>query len=554
MTESATAPGSFSFVLSRSASDSPTAEQTDSVDAVSMVGICKSFGSLVALHGADFQLRRGEIHALLGENGAGKSTLMNILYGLEERDQGEVRIDGVPVSFSTPQDAVVKGLGMVHQHFKLVPRLTVIENVLLGDRRSRGFRLPDLAVAAKELEELADSYGLPISATDQVSGLSVGEQQRVEILRSLYFGAKTLILDEPTASLTPLEVNQLLDKLRGLADTGTSIIIITHHLDEVMESADRVTVLRSGLNVRTTAAAETNQVELAKLMVGRDVGILTQKNAIRGEPLGEFFEQDNPPVLRLYEVAASSHSPLEAAAGDAKRGLFDVNLEVRSGEIVAIAGVEGNGQNELEDVLSGFLQVEQGEFSIDEKDCRTYLPSELLKLGLGYIPSDRYRRGLIGDLSVAANVSYDRISEYPIGTRFKVNSKEMMRRGGQAVEEFSIAVGDAGDLAGTLSGGNAQRVVIARALAKELRLLVAAQPTRGLDVGAIEFIWGLLDKQRSQGLATLLITTDLDEVMALADRVYVMYRGRLTEVPADRDLIGLAMGGSISEVGHSIDA
>jgi general nucleoside transport system ATP-binding protein len=527
----------------KSAPTSSAKDSLGSVDAVSMVGIRKSFGSTVALEGAEFYLRHGEIHALLGENGAGKSTLMNILYGLEQRDDGEIMVDGVPVNFGTPQDAVAKGIGMVHQHFKLVPRLSVIENVLLSDRRSRTFRLPDLDVAAKQLEELADRYGLPICATDQVSELSVGEQQRVEILRSLYLGAKTLILDEPTASLTPLEVNQLLAKLRDLANTGTSIIIITHHLDEVMESADRVTVLRSGSNVRTTKAADTSQTELARMMVGRDVRILTQPNAMRSQPSEQLLQEQRRPVLQLAGVGASSHYSMNGGDDGLKRGLLDISLAVHPGEIVAIAGVEGNGQTELEDVLSGFLEVDEGEFWIDGNDLTSCQPSDLLNIGVGYIPSDRYRRGVIGGLSVAVNISYDRVSEPPIGTRLWVNSREIMKQGSKAVEEFSIVVRDAADLVGTLSGGNAQRVVIARALAKELRLLVAAQPTRGLDVGAIEFIWDLLDQQRSQGLATVLITTDLDEVMALADRVYVMYRGRLREVPNDRELIGLAMGG-----------
>ena len=533
----------------RSTPDSSAKDSIGSVDAVSMVGIRKSFGSTVALEGAEFDLRHGEIHALLGENGAGKSTLMNILYGLEQRDDGEIMVDGVPVNFGTPQDAVAKGIGMVHQHFKLVPRLSVIENVLLSDRRSRTFRLPDLDVAAKQLEELADRYGLPICATDQVSELSVGEQQRVEILRSLYLGAKTLILDEPTASLTPLEVNQLLAKLRDLANTGTSIVIITHHLDEVMESADRVTVLRSGSNVRTTKAADTSQAELARMMVGRDVRILTQPNAMRSQPSEGLPQEQRRPVLQLAGVGAGSHYSVNGSDNGLKRGLLDISLAVYPGEIVAIAGVEGNGQTELEDVLSGFLQVNEGEFWIDGNDLTSCQPSDLLNIGVGYIPSDRYRRGVIGGLSVAVNISYDRVSEPPIGTKLWVNSREIMKQGSKAVEEFSIVVRDAADLVGTLSGGNAQRVVIARALAKELRLLVAAQPTRGLDVGAIEFIWDLLDQQRSQGLATLLITTDLDEVMALADRVYVMYRGRLREVPNDRELIGLAMGGSSEETG-----
>ena len=512
--------------------------------AVSMHDIRKRFGSVVALDGVDFQLNRGEIHALLGENGAGKSTLMNLLYGLEDLDEGKILINGDQVKFRSPQDAVAHGIGMVHQHFKLVPRLTVVENVILGDRGSGTFRLPDLGAAATALEELAERYGLAVSAHDPVGDLSVGEQQRVEILRSLYFGATTLILDEPTASLTPLEVDQMLEKLRDLSEEGTSIVVITHHLDEAIESADRVTILRGGVNVGTMLAAETTPLELARLMVGREVRILTQHTSIRREPSNPVHEQKESPVLRLSDVRVTPESLAVQKEGGFNRGLFGVDLEVYPGEIVTVAGVEGNGQAELENVLIGFTRPSQGSFLVDGEDCLGSRTSDLLHSGIGYIPSDRYRRGLIGGLSVAVNVVYDQIGEPPLGSAFRINPKEIMKRGEAAVEEFSIATQSAGDSAGTLSGGNAQRVVIARAFAREPRLLVAAQPTRGLDVGAIEFIWDLLNEKRSRGLATLLITTDLDEVMSLSDRVYVIYRGRLSETPLDRDLIGLAMGGA----------
>ncbi len=518
-----------------------------SADPVSMRGIVKRFGSLTAVDGVDFDLRDGEIHALLGENGAGKTTLMNVLYGLERPNSGSIEVKGSPVAFRSPHDAISLGIGMVHQHFKLVPRLTVAENVILGYSGDRKVRLPDLDAVAGEIEALGERYGLPIRGGSIVRDLSVGEQQRVEILRALYRGARILILDEPTATLTPVEVEQLLEKLQLLVATGASIVIITHHLDEVMSAADRITVLRSGRNVATLAASDTSQVELARLMVGRDVKMLSVLTEGRGT---KGVVQESPSgdaVLELDGLSSATQHGSAVEGSTSDRAYFDVSLEVRAGEIVSIAGVEGNGQSELEETLLGLHRPAEGRVLLNGNDVTRADPAELFAAGVGFIHSDRYRRGMIKDLSVAHNLVYDRIDQPPFGTRFSLNPRAIFARGAELIRAFSIAARSPSDAAGTLSGGNAQRVVLARALGTDLRLLIAAQPTRGLDVGAIEFVWEQLQRQRDDGLAILLITTDLDEVTALSDQCHVIYRGRLVETAIDRQLIGLAMGGATLE-------
>ena len=512
---------------------------------VSLRGITKRFGSLTAVDGADFDLRHGEIHALLGENGAGKTTLMNLLYGLEQPDAGTIGIDGKPVSFRSAHDAIEAGIGMVHQHFQLVPRLTVAENVILGSSEGGTLRLPDLSKVAAATEELGERYGLPVSGSALVGSLSVGEQQRVEILRALYRGARILILDEPTATLSPAEIDHLIEQLRAMAAAGTSIVMITHHLDEVMTAADRITVLRAGSNVATIPASETSPLKLARMMVGRDVAMLSEVAEVAGvsetgsiteaaaasEP-GAGTGEAEPAVLKLEN--------LSSAGGEFR----DIDLEVHASQIVAIAGVEGNGQAELEAVLCGLRQPASGRMRIDGTDLTGASPRRLLDSAVGMIPSDRYRRGLIRGLSVAENLVCDRIDRAPYGGRLWIDPKAIAARGAEAVARFAIAVRGPSASASTLSGGNAQKVVLARAMSTDLRVLIAAQPTRGLDVGAIEFVWNQIREQRDAGVAVLLITTDLNEVTALADRCFVIYRGRLTETPRQREAIGMAMGGA----------
>ena len=508
---------------------------------VAMRGITKTFGSVTAVAGADFDLHSGEIHALLGENGAGKTTLMNLLYGLEQPDAGTILIDGDPVSFRSAHDAIEAGIGMVHQHFQLVPRLSVAENVILGAGEGRRVRLPDLAEVAAAIEDLGERYGLPVSATSLVGDLSVGEQQRVEILRALYRGARILILDEPTATLSPVEIDHLIEQLQGMAATGTAIVMITHHLDEVMTAADRITVLRSGANVATVPAEATSPLELARLMVGREVTMLSEVGEAEDAAARARSASAGAAVLTLHDLSSASDA---GATGEHARDFFDVSLEVRASEIVTIAGVEGNGQAELEAVLCGLSQPASGQIHLGPADVTDATPRQLLDAGVGMIPSDRYRRGLIRGLSVAENLVYDRIDKAPYGRRLWIDPRAVAARGADLVGRFSIAVRSPSMSASTLSGGNAQKVVLARALGTDLRLLIAAQPTRGLDVGAIEFVWNQISEQRDSGVAVLLITTDLNEVTALSDRCFVIYRGRLVETPLDREAIGLAMGGA----------
>ena len=518
------------------------------VPLVAMRGITKTFGSLTAVAGADFDLRSGEIHALLGENGAGKTTLMNLLYGLVQPDAGTILIDGDPVSFRSAHDAIEAGIGMVHQHFQLVPRLSVAENVILGASEGRRVRLPDLAEVGAAIENLGERYGLGVSATSLVGDLSVGEQQRVEILRALYRGARILILDEPTATLSPVETDHLIEQLRAMAGTGTAIVMITHHLDEVMGAADRITVLRSGANVATVPAEATSPLELARLMVGRDVRMLSEVGEAEEAGSRTGSASAGPAVLTLENLSSKSAA---GTSGEHAGDFFDVSLEVRASEIVTIAGVEGNGQAELEAVLCGLSRPAAGRIRLGPDDVTGASPRQLLDAGVGMIPSDRYRRGLIRGLSVAENLVYDRIDKTPYGHRLWIDPRAVAARGADLVTRFSIAVRTPSTSASTLSGGNAQKVVLARALGTDLRLLIAAQPTRGLDVGAIEFVWDQISEQRDSGVAVLLITTDLNEVAALSDRCFVIYRGRLVETPLDREAIGLAMGGAGSRAGKA---
>jgi general nucleoside transport system ATP-binding protein len=508
---------------------------------VSMSGIVKRFGAVEALAGVDFDLRPGEIHALLGENGAGKTTLMNVLYGMFPADHGTVDVDGRRVHFRSPQDAIAARVGMVHQHFMLVPTLTVAENVMLGERGAALLRRRDLARVSGRLRELAERYGLEVEPDGRVWQLSVGEQQRVEILRALYRDARILVLDEPTATLTPIETERLFPKLRALAAEGASIVFITHHLEDVIEWADRITVLRRGERVGTLRPQDSSTEELARMMVGRDVKLM---RVVAGDA----------PAAAAKRGAAAAPSPVLTVRRLSARGergtpaLRDVSLSVAPGEILAIAGVEGNGQPELEEALFGLRPVDAGTVSLDGRELTAAEPAERMRLGLGLVPSDRYRRGVIRELSVAENLALDRIGRPPFGSELRLDRKAIVRQARELIERFSIRVSGPDQLAGTLSGGNAQRLVLARTLSRELRCLVAAQPTRGLDVGAIEFVWEQLAAARDRGVAILLISTDLDEVMSMADRCCVIYRGRLvadwSRDELDRDQVGLAMGGA----------
>jgi simple sugar transport system ATP-binding protein len=506
-----------------------------------MRGITKYFGEFPALKGVDFELRPGEIHGLLGENGAGKTTLMNILYGLHEPDAGTIELHGAPVRLRSPQDALAQGIGMVHQHFMLVPTLTVAENMVLGEQGGVLVRKRRLQEAAARVRERGGRYGLDVDPNARVWQLSVGEQQRVEILRALYRDARVLILDEPTASLTAPETEQLLPRLRALADEGASIVFITHHLEEVLAWTDRITVLRHGELVETVRPSETTAVALARSMVGRPVTLKELGVDVSVAAETEHAGTGSKPVLAVSGLACRSDMGTNA--------LDHVGFSVFGGEIVAVAGVEGNGQAELEEVLCGLRPASAGSVRLGDREVTSATTLERLRLGMGIIPSDRYRRGVIRALPVAENLVFDRIGERPFGTPLRVSRRAIAGKARELIERFTIRVARLDQLAGALSGGNAQRVVLARTLSRDLRCLVAAQPTRGLDVGAMEFVWARLDEARKAGVAILLLSTDLDEVMALADRCCVLYRGRLVAAwprhELDRETIGLAMGGVV---------
>ncbi len=508
-------------------------------NAVEMLSISKRFGSLVANHNVTLRVKRGEVHALLGENGAGKSTLMNMLYGLLRPDNGRILVNGAEVRFRSPQDAKAAGIGMVHQHYMLVPTLTALQNIILGDRGKFVLSEAHLFAVRGRLDALIGKYGLNVKLDVPIWKLSVGEQQRVEILRSLYHESTILILDEPTAMLTPREVEQLLPRLKAMAEEGTSIIIISHHLDDVLSFADRITVLRAGENVRTLSSAETDARSLARMMIGNDVAYKSFMPACEVPTQGE--PPPDPGEMRLVV------KDLCAEGDHGEVALADVSFEIGAGEIVAIAGVSGNGQTELEEVLFGLRDITRGQIILAENEITSRPPSHRAKAGMAYIPSDRYRYGLVRDMAVASNLVFDRFDEPPFGSRWKLSIKTIQNYARELVENFAIRVKSPQQQAGTLSGGNAQRVVLARALSRDITALIAAQPARGLDVGAVSFVWEKLSAARDNGIAVLLISTELEEVFALADRCYVIYRGKLIghwrRRELDREAVGMAMGG-----------
>jgi general nucleoside transport system ATP-binding protein len=490
--------------------------------AIAMVGITKRFPGVIANQGVNFAVQPGEIHGLLGENGAGKTTLMNILCGLYRPDQGEIQRRGQPVVFHRPADAIAAGIGMVHQHFQLVDRFTVAENLILG--ASTRLRRADPQRLHQHLGELAHHYGLDLDPTAPVWQLSVGQQQRVEILKALYRGAEVLILDEPTAVLTPQETQGLITILQGLAAQGTAIIFISHKLNEVLavcqtrpdQVQHRVTVLRDGQTVRTLAAADCDAHRLAALMVGRDIDLTRPNRRVWREAT---------PQLRLEQVSALGHHHRPA--------LRQVSLTVHRGEIVGIAGVDGNGQRELEEVIMGLQTTTEGTIHTQGR--------------VAHIPSDRYTMGLIGDFSVAENLLLRDIHQPPFQRRGFLRPAAMARHAAALVKDYLIRTPSVQTAAGSLSGGNAQKVVIARELSRQPQVILAAQPTRGLDVGAIEYVHSQLMAQRDGGAAILLISTELDEILRLCDRIAVLYEGQIVgwadAATADVNQLGLMMAG-----------
>ncbi|HVD01737.1 MAG TPA: ABC transporter ATP-binding protein [Candidatus Dormibacteraeota bacterium] len=497
--------------------------------ALELRGIVKTFGGLRANDGVDLAVEWGQVHALLGENGAGKSTLMNVVYGLTSLDSGEILFDGKPVSIRSTHDAIALGIGMVHQHFMLIPPLTVAENIMLGREITRPRGWIDLPTAYRTVSELAARYGLDVEPSARVESLSVGVQQRVEILKALYRGARLLILDEPTAVLTPQEIAGLFEIVRNLTDAGNAVIFITHKLAEVMEVADRITVMRRGKVVESTTPGESSQAELARMMVGRPVLLRVDK------------QRATPGDVRLQVEGLVVTDDRRQVAVEG------VSLEVRAGEIVGIAGVEGNGQDELVEAISGLRTARRGRVLIQGRDMTRRTTRLRLRGGLSVIPADRHRQGVILELPIADNLVLEEFDRRPFANWMVRNLRAVVDYASGLIKEFDIRATGPNEVAGSLSGGNQQKVVVARELGTRPEVLVASQPTRGIDVGSIEFIHRQIVEQRDKGLAVLLVSSELDEVLSLSDRIAVIYRGRIVAVldaeGADREHIGLLMAG-----------
>ena len=494
-----------------------------------MRGITKRFPGVVADDRVDFDLRQGEVHALLGENGAGKSTLMNVLYGIYKADEGEIAVRGKTVTFGSAKDAIDSGIGMVHQHFMLIPVMTVAENIVLATEPTKAGVLLDYGEAVRRVTDISTRFGLAVAPDARVEGISVGRQQRVEILKALYRGAEILILDEPTAVLTPQEAKELFGIIKSLQAEGTSIIFISHKLNEVLEIADRITVLRRGKKIDTVPRAGATEEGLAKMMVGREVLLRVEKKP--ADP-GDV-------VLEVRDLHVNYDRNLAAVR--------DVSFVVRAGEIVGIAGVEGNGQSELIEAITGLRRPEGGQVAVGGKVMEHVTARKMLDAGVGHIPEDRQRRGLVLEFSLAENIALHDYC-YPPDSRWGwLFPRRLVQRARELIKEFDVRGGGPQTRAAALSGGNQQKLVAAREVSRDPKVLVAAQPTRGLDVGAIEYLHRRLVEERDEGRAILLISLELDEVISLSDRLLVMYEGRIVGEhgsEASEEEIGLEMLGA----------
>ena len=496
-------------------------------------GIGKSFPGVVANDAVDLLVQPGEIHALLGENGAGKSTLMNVLYGLYQPDAGEIVIDDRPVVFHDPGDAIAAGIGMVHQHFMLIPVFTVTENVMLGSESIRGpIAVLDTAAARKRIVELSERHGLRVDPDAYIEDLPVGVRQRVEIIKTLYRRSNVLVLDEPTAVLTPQEIEDLFEVMRSLKASGTSLIFITHKLNEVREIADHITVLRRGRVVGTTTPAEADENVLARMMVGRPVQLQVSKQPARPAD----------PVLEI--------SGLRVLDERGHVAVRELDLVVRAGEVLAIAGVQGNGQTELVEAITGLRPIESGTIRIGGSELKPD-PRSIFAAGVGHIPEDRVEEGLVPGFTCADNLILNTYHLRPFSDGMNLRRGSILATARQLVEQYDIRTPSVLNAVGNLSGGNQQKVIVAREFSRALKLLVAAQPTRGLDVGSIEYIHRRIIEKRDEGTAVLIVSTELEEVLSLGDRIAVMYQGVIVAIldpaKATPERLGLLMGGAHPE-------
>lgn len=496
-------------------------------------GITKSFPGVLANDHIDLTVEKGEIHALLGENGAGKTTLMNILYGLYHPDEGEIYVNGQKLDVQSPIDAIKAGVGMVHQHFMLVPVFTVTENVMLGEEYVKAGGILDQRKATEKIREISNKYNLEINPDAYISDIPVGMQQRVEIIKLLFREAEILIMDEPTAVLTPQEVEELFKIMHTMIDQGKSIIFITHKLGEVIEIADKITVIRGGKVVGSTTPHESNLNDLASMMVGREVNLVVDKTeSVPGEII---LEVENLRVL----------DPIGAIAVD------NMSFNVHAGEVVGIAGVQGNGQTELVRALTGLLQSVDGNIRLCGQDITRLSPRKITEIGSAHIPEDRQKDGLVLGFPVSDNLVLNMYYLEPFSKSIWMDQKEILENGNKLVENFDIRTPNVNTPASNLSGGNQQKVIVAREFSRPIKFLVASQPTRGLDVGSIEYIHERLIQKRDEGCAVLLVSTELDEIMQLSDRIAVVYRGKILGIldakNATKELVGLLMAGIIPD-------
>ncbi|MGE7760599.1 ABC transporter ATP-binding protein [Peribacillus sp. NPDC097895] len=496
---------------------------------IEMLNIRKEFPGIVANDNVTLQVKKGEIHALLGENGAGKSTLMNVLFGLYQPEQGEIRVNGEPVKITSPNIANELGIGMVHQHFMLVDPFTVTENIILGKEPSKAGKI-DLKEASEEVRKLSEQYQLRVDPYAKIADISIGMQQRVEILKTLYRGAEILIFDEPTAVLTPQEIKELIFIMKALIKEGKSIILITHKLKEIMEVCDRVTVIRKGQGIGTVNVSETNPNELASLMVGREVLFKTEKTAAAPSDV----------VLEVRELEVKDPRGVSAVR--------NLDLTVRAGEIVGIAGVDGNGQSELIEALAGLRKTTAGSIKLNGKEISNLKPRKITESGVGHIPEDRHKHGLVLDYSIGENIVLQTYYQQPFSKAGILNSKKIFEKARSLIKSYDVRTPSEYTPARALSGGNQQKAIIGREVDRNPDLLIAAQPTRGLDVGAIEFIHKRLIEQRDAGKAVLLISFELEEIMNVSDKIAVIYEGEIVAIVDPKETteqeLGLLMAGS----------